>query len=104
MSITATHPRHHVHAPWMPIIAVLVAVALAAVVLVLVNQPATPTIGESTAVVVPAPAANAAPVPMPETQVLRRQLSDDYARAMAHQAIPPVTNNPHPFNFTPSGL
>jgi hypothetical protein len=93
MSIAATHPRHHIHLPWMSIIAVLVAAAVAAAVLVLVNQPTTvSTIAESTAVPVPAvgalpvPAVGAAPVPMPESPALRSQLAQEVATAVPQEA------------------
>ena len=78
MSIAVSHPRHHVHVPWMPIIAVLVAAVVAAGVLVLVNQPTTSTVGEST-IAIPVAAVGAAAVALPETPALRHQLAEGLA-------------------------
>jgi hypothetical protein len=81
MSIAATHQRHHIHVPWVSVIAVAVAVAAAAGVLALVNQPTPATIGEST---VAAPAVAAA-VALPESPALRHQLADELATSGAQE-------------------
>lgn len=121
MSTVATH-KHHVHVPWISIIAVLVAVAVAAIVLVLVNQPTT-TVTEPSTAVVPA-TVGAAAVPLPETQAARRHLAAERAAGTAlvgqaaasepaaggtavpsglggHRVNGFTVNNPHPFNFVP---
>jgi hypothetical protein len=131
MSYAATHKQHHVHIPWMPIIAVAVAVAAAAAVLILVNQPSTQTTTAQSEVAPLAVSADAAAVPAPESPALRRQIATElntrvaqseqfsYPRnhvvgatagtfagvspvvAGGHLASQVAPNDPHPFNHFP---
>lgn len=131
MSYAATQKHHHVHIPWMPIIAVAVAVAVAAAVLILVNQPTSQTSTGQTAVAPLTVNADAAAVPVPESPALRRQIATDLSARVAQSeqfsyprnhvvgatagtfagVAPAVTsdfasqvapNDPHPFNHFPS--
>jgi hypothetical protein len=128
MSYAATQKQHHIHVPWMPVIAVAVAVAVAAAVLILVNQPGTQTSGTRVETA-PATVAAVAAVPVPETLAFRRHLAQQVATRVAqedqfayprnhvigttlaasgaavlggHLAMQAAPNDPHPLNHFPS--
>lgn len=129
MSYAATHRQHHIHVPWMTLVAVAVAVAAVAAVLVLVNRPDTRT-AAGPAEIAPAVAVGAAAVPAPESPALRRLLAEEVATPLvqtkgsayprnhvigttlaplgATAAVPGRTaalaapNDPHPLNHFPS--
>lgn len=129
MSYTATHTGHHLHVPWMTIVAVAVTVAVAAAVLILVNQPGTQTATTATEVAPAVAVEGAAAVPIPESPALRRQLAEEVATPVtaaepfayprnhvAGTTLAPLSatgvtgrtmgqaalNDPHPFNHFPS--
>jgi hypothetical protein len=128
MSYAATQKQHHIHVPWMPVIAVAVAVAVAAAVLILVNQPGTQSAG-TRAETAPVSAVAAVAVPAPETPAYRRHLAQEVTTRVAqedqfayprnhvigttldssgaavvggHLAVQAAPNDPHPLNHFPS--